>query len=823
MNNFNKLSIVYVLPTILFAMFFFFQGTIFFFEYQHEQQKLYSEKEQYVKGITGNLQTRLSNSLMRLEKAQAQNIVSEMVLDQNIKSIAVVDHNQQIVLSNQLRDKYMFAKLQLDHYDGTLLKQVIEKNEFIFQYNQQTQDLIVYAPLQMLSKGNSLNRKFNGLIFIRYSLTRAITELRYEALFSLIRITFTMLVSLLFLIYMLNKLIIRPLQQLTQSTSLANLTEAPIQGEHGVGEIGALQHAFTKLAQDVNGCIDKHAGNEQRLLYALSGAKDGVWDWNIAQDSVYYSERWKEMVGHHKDEISDSIEEWESRLHADDLFLVMQELNQHFTGKSSFFESIHRLRCHTGEYRWVLSRGQTVSWDENGSPLRIIGTNTDVSNYIQSQHRLNYQTQFDEVTQLPNRNQLLSTIENECERSKHTNLHGAIVFIECDEYKTLNELEGHYKGDNLLFAIARRIEELMKGRDFLAHLIGSKFAIIVPDLHLNRDSSAKLALDFTNNLNAALQKPFLIEEDNVFLSCAFGIELFPLATRNANDLLRQATMALKFSEDNNVNHISFFAKEIEQKIHARHQLQQQIHYGLEHQEYTLHFQPRVNADGQLIGAETLIRWIHCNEGPVSPAEFIPIAEECGLIFKMGDWVIRSSFEQLVEWQKRGLPDNFTTLSLNVSTKQLLDEHFVSSIEAHLYQTGVNPELIEIEITETILLSHKELVIEKLNKLRTLGLCFAIDDFGTGYSSFSYLSVLPVSTLKLDQSFIKNITNSTTQQVIVSNIIRLADELNLEVVAEGIESEAQLSLLIEKGCTQFQGYFMAKPMHKEAFEKLLFAP
>jgi len=821
MSNINRLSLNVVIPSILFIVFIVIQGSVFFLEYQHAQQKLYSEKEQYIKGIAGNLQTTLSNSLMRLEKAQAQNIVSETALDQNFKSIAVVDHNQQIVLSNQLRHKYMFAKLQLEFYDGELLQQVIEKNEFIFQYNRLTQDLIVYAPLQMLSKGNSLNRKFNGLIFIRYSLTSAITELRYQALFSLIKITVILLISLFVLIYVLNRFLIDPLNKLVTSTKISDFSNQADIDKTGLGELGTLQHSFAELIKHTKNALHKLANNEQRLLHALSGARDGVWDWNIEEDSVYYSERWKEMIGFKKDEIEDTIEEWESRIHQDDLFLVLKELQQHFTGKNSFFESTHRIRCHNGEYRWVLSRGQTVSWDANGLPLRLIGTSTDVSNYKESQEKLCYQAQFDTITQLPNRSQLLENLQQESARALHNDLHGSVIFIECNQYKTITDLQGHPKGEKLLYAIARRIEEAKSGPDFIAHLSGSEFVAVLPDLHQNREQAAEMALEFSEKLDKSLKIPFIIDEDEIVLSCAFGIELFPLDNCDASALLRQSTVALTFSEDSHFSNISFFAKEMEEKIQARHILQKQIQFGLDHEEFSLYFQPRIDANGVLIGAEALSRWLHSAQGWVNPAEFIPVAEDSGLILPLGDWVIKTAFEQLAKWQLIGLPDSFTTLSINVSPKQLLQTDFISSIENYLAETKVDAKLVEIEITEGILLSHKTLVIEKLHKLRALGLCFAIDDFGTGYSSFSYLSVLPVSTLKIDQSFIANLMQDNNQQVIVSAIISMAEALRLEVVAEGVESQEQLQFLISKGCTQFQGYLVGTPMAKQEFQTLLF--
>lgn len=821
MNKFKKLSLQIIIPTVLFVVFIVLQGGVFFLQYQQTQQNLYTEKEQYVKGIAGNLQTMLSNSLMRLEKARAQQIVSVTALDENFKSIAIVDHNQQIVLSNNLREKYMFAKLQLPFYDGKLLQQVIEQSEFVFQYNDKTQDLIVYAPLQMLAKGNSLNRKFNGVIFINYSLKNALQALRHNALISLVKISVTLLIAIFLLIYVINRIVIKPLNQLARATKTADLSSRIEIDELGIGEIGLLQESFSLLTTEVKQNINKLSASEQRWLYALSGAQDGVWDWDINSDNVYYSSRWKEMLGYHKEDIGKDIDEWESRIHPDDLFNVLQDLQFHFIGRNSFFENTHRIRCLNGEYRWILSRGQTVSWDSDSLPLRVIGTNTDVTMYKESQELIKQQAQFDDITQLPNKAHLLKQISQESKRALHNKQHGAVIFIECDQYKTINDLQGHFKGDELLYQIARRIEENCTEADFVAHLNGSEFVILSPDLHQQRENAALMTLELCKTLDKQLKLPIEIGTEKIDLCCAFGIELFPSEECDSHDLLRQSAMAMKYAKENQFTNISFFAKEIEETIINHYTLQKQIRSGLENNEFTLYFQPRTDVHGDIIGAEALSRWLHGEQGWVSPSEFIPIAEESDLILKLGDWVLRSSFESLALWQNKGLPASFKHLSLNISPKQLLQTSFIHNVESQLQHSGASASLIEIEITETILVEHKELVIGKLHKLRELGFNIAIDDFGTGYSSFSYLSKLPVSTIKIDQSFIKNLMEDDKQQIIVASIISMAKALKLEVVAEGVETQAQLDFLIEKGCSQFQGYFVAKPLTIKAFQTVLF--
>ena len=381
MNKLRNISLIIILPSILLIAFAILQGSVFFNEYCQHQQQLYVEAEQDIKGLAGQLQTTLSNTLMRLEKAQAQDIVSTAALNENVQTLVVIDANQQIILSNNFREKYMFSKLQLGRYESELLTRVISGNEIIVKYFKESKELVVYAPLQMMSKGNSLNRQFNGIIFIRYSLASAYSELAHAVLITLIKYSVVFLLLIGLYIYFLNRLVVIPLKRLTDSTALSDLINQDQIEQNGFGEIALLQRAFTSFITETSNNINQLAANEQRWLYAINGSRDGVWDWDVKNAQVYYSKRWKEMLGYQEPQIKNDILEWESRIHPDDVFAVFQDLNAHFNGCNSFFENTHRIKCYDGEYRWILSRGQTVSWDTEGNPLRIIGTHTDISSY----------------------------------------------------------------------------------------------------------------------------------------------------------------------------------------------------------------------------------------------------------------------------------------------------------------------------------------------------------------------------------------------------------------------------------------------------------
>ena len=445
---------------------------------------------------------------------------------------------------------------------------------------------------------------------------------------------------------------------------------------------------------------------------------------------------------------------------------------------------------------------------------------TDVSAYKVLHTSIKYQTQYDEVTELPNRTGLITHISDKNIRQQNNGLFGALIVIDAQQFSAINELDGNHKGEQLLSLIARRLEKLISVPDYVARLRGCEFVVVLSDLHSDREHAAQISMRFAEQIALTLKQPFNLTSEKLTLKFAYGITHFPSEGLQAEDILRQAAMAMKTAQDNPLTNISFFAKAIEEKINRTHQLQSKIRQGLDNNEFTLCFQPRTNSNGYLVGAEALCRWYQGNNTWVEPADFIPVAEESDLIIPLGEWVLLNAFTQLKHWVKTGLPQNFKTLSLNVSPKQLLQDDFIETIEQYLLQTGVDPSLIEIEITETVLVSNTELIINKLHELRRLGFRFAIDDFGTGYSSFQYLSILPVSALKIDQSFIVNLMQQHSQQLIVTAIISMGKSLNLEVVAEGVETQQQLDFLIEKGCSQFQGYLVSTPLTSIDFQELL---
>jgi len=821
MIKLRKLSINILLPSILMTVLIVLQGGVFLYEYQQSQNRLYIKSEQHLKGMAGELQTALSNALMRLEKAQAQEIISSISLDENIKTVAVIDNNHQIVLSNNFREKYMFAKLHLALYEGELLERAIIQNETIVIYCDESKELVVYAPLQMISKGNSLNRKFNAAIFMRYSLANDASELAHDSLLLLINFLLIILIGVGILVYFINRLVVLPIKQLTQTATVNDLTVHPLLPDSAVGEVGELQRSFVKFSNDISVNIDQIAASEQRWLYAVNAARDGVWDWDIEQDNFFYSTRWMEILGFPLGYLKNDVIEWEYRIHPDDFYTVIEDSAAHFNGKTPFFENTHRVKCFNGEYRWVLSRGQAVAWDDRGMPLRVIGTITDVSTYKKFSETIKYYNQYDEVSELPNRLNLTAHISQEIIRHKNNGLHGALVFIECHHDKMLSTLEGHNdKGKQLLYLIARRLESNKSASDFIAHLQGNGFVALLPDLHKQPVQAGELALNFARQLDLVLAAPFNISGEELILRCIYGVSLFPSDTLTADDLLRQTSIAVTNTPESPFDNISFFDKSIEEKIQRHHYLQNKLRDGINNHEFNLFFKPCVDINGNIIGAEIVSRWYTNDNGWINQGDISPIGEDSELINYLGDAVILNTFLNCKKLIEQGLPTNFTTFSIALNIKHLMSDNFINTLKSHLLVTDIKSSLIEFNLSALDIIKKTDVILDRLTLLHNLDFKLAIDGFGVGNDSISTLSSLPISTVTINDSLIGNLLKEQSKQVIVNAIVTVCESLNLTVCIKDVENKQQLDFLIAKGCKQFQGHYISAALSLDSFKSLL---
>jgi diguanylate cyclase (GGDEF)-like protein/PAS domain S-box-containing protein len=546
---------------------------------------------------------------------------------------------------------------------------------------------------------------------------------------------------------------------------------------------------------------------EEQYALVAQAANDGLWDWNVQTQDVYFSTRWKSMIGYDEQELTASMDEWFNRIHLEDRDRFEAELQAHLQGQTPALEIQYRIQHKDGLYRWVNSRGLAVR-DREGQVVRIAGSQTDLTHHV---------ALYDQLTGLPSRVLFLEQLKRALSRVKREpNYRFAVLFLDCDRFKVVNDSLGHFIGDRLLIGVAQRLQQLLRPGDVIARLGGDEFAILLenmPSLH----EVEKVA----SRLNQDLEKPFVLEGNTVYTSASIGIALNSETTLNPEDLLRDADNAMYRAKALGKSQYAVFASEMRDRVQSRLQIETDLRAALERHEFFLHYQPIVSLEtGMLKGLEALIRWQHPQKGFISPAEFIPIAEETGLIVPIGDWVLLEACQQLQKWQQTFPGIEFLSVSVNLSRKQLSRANLASYIQDVLVQNQLSPHHLKLEITETMIMDDEAAAKTILMQLKALGLQIQIDDFGTGYSSLSFLQNFPLNTLKIDRSFVWALDNDTERHEIVQSIVMLAHNLGMTAIAEGVETPEQLQRLRDFNCDLAQGYLLAKPLPTEGVEALL---
>jgi diguanylate cyclase (GGDEF)-like protein/PAS domain S-box-containing protein len=554
---------------------------------------------------------------------------------------------------------------------------------------------------------------------------------------------------------------------------------------------------------------------EERYALAAHGANDGVWDWDFQTNRVFFSHRWKAMLGYPVGELSDRPEEWFDRIHPDDVHWVKREMTAHLDKQVAQFEAQHRMLHQGGEYRWVLTRGSAI-WDEDGRAIRMAGFQTDITAWKQAEEKLVYEALHDTLTGLPNRIFLMERLRQAlqlAERNKDYLF--AVLFIDLDRFKVINDSLGHMIGDQLLIAISRRLSNCLRPSDTIARLGGDEFVILLADVK-DRDSATRIA----DRLQEELLLPFNLEGHEVFSAASVGIAFSSVGYDRPEDLLRDADIAMYRAKAHGRARYAIFHPGMHSKAVALLQIETDLRRAIDRHELQLHYQPIVSLrTRQITGFEALIRWAHPQRGMIPPGEFVPVAEETGLITPMGWWVLQESCRQMQQWHEQFPNPQPLTVNVNLSSKQF-SPYLVEQISQILEETKLPPQYLKLEITESILMENAESAVATLSQLKKLGTLLAIDDFGTGYSSLNYLHRFPIDTLKVDRSFISKVDVDGEQLAIARTIITLAWNLGMEVVAEGVETMKQLAQLRSLQCDYAQGFLFSSPLDVKAVEHLM---
>ena len=544
--------------------------------------------------------------------------------------------------------------------------------------------------------------------------------------------------------------------------------------------------------------------SEERFQLAVTGSSDGIWDWHIKDDSVYFSPRLNDALGRYgKDEVfNNTLAELRRIIHPHDAENLVYALKDHLERhNTNIFCKEFRINKPDQDDRWMMMRGK-VLYDSSGEPVRMSGSMTDISESVKQKAEIQFQAMHDSLTKLPNRNLLLDRMEQAINLSKRNAQKFAIIMMDLNRFKEINDTLGHPVGDQVLKEVAHRLQQILRKSDTIARLGGDEFAILLPD------ANDIYANHTANKILLALKRVIEIGHHKMYIGASLGISIFPDHGEDCHTLIKHADVAMYVAKRDSVGCAIYDSRQDQHSV-RRLKLEKDLHEAIQKNELTLHYQPKIDIRSKSIsGVEVLVRWEHDELGMIMPNELIEIAEHTGLIQQLTEWILDAAIKSQSGWMERGL---YLSMAVNLSALNLRDRKLVSQVRKSLRYWKVPAEMLELEITESAMMFDLGQAIEVLKLLDQMGIKLAIDDFGTGFSSLAYLKRLPVDCIKIDRTFISGMNLDKNDASIVRSTIELAHNLDLLVIAEGVEDKATLDKLANLGCDMAQGYYFSKPL------------
>lgn len=547
----------------------------------------------------------------------------------------------------------------------------------------------------------------------------------------------------------------------------------------------------------------------ERYDLALECSNDIIWELDIKDNVFIIPKKAKELLKLNDSE-NPSFNEYVNELvKEEDRETCITDLKNHLEGKTSYYTSEYRVKRYDEKYIWVLSKGQAIR-DKDGIPVRMLGSIQDITDSKVYEEELYKMAHYDSLTGLINR----KLFNEEVEKCIRDDKKFSILFLDLDDFKKVNDIFGHEFGDKLLIHVSNLLLNEIGENNLVSRVGGDEFLILLNDIEDRQD-----IISLCDMLINLFKNPLIITDKHILISSSIGIVVAPDDGNNVTTLIKRADTAMYKSKDIGKNTYSFFNKGMTDEIIRRVKLEKNLKDSVLDEEFEIYFQPQLNVmNNKIIGMEALIRWDSPKLGRVSPAEFITIAEESGAIERIGNWVLRRVCEQCKTWEEMNY--DFAKVSVNISVVQLQQKDFLSNVKNIIEETKIKPEYLKFEITESVVITNFSNNNAILNELMEMGIEIALDDFGTGYSSINYLRRLSINTLKIDKSFVDNIEESSIDRTILSNLMQMANEVDIDVIVEGVESKGQLEVLKEIGCTQIQGYYFSKPLPLNEIEEFL---
>jgi len=578
-------------------------------------------------------------------------------------------------------------------------------------------------------------------------------------------------------------------------------------------------HGFFVLVTDISAIKEAEAvlrQSEERFRSVVQDQTEVISRLRADGTYIFVNDVYCRFFGKTEEEMIGST--WTPVVYPEDVQRVIAELST-MSQANPMVMIENRVLSASGQVHWMQFSNRGI-FDEHGQLTEIQSVGRDISDRKRAEEEIQNLAYKDALTGLFNRRHLLDRLHIALAASARSMQYGALLFLDLDKFKVINDTQGHSDGDLLLIEVAKRINACVREVDTVARQGGDEFVVLVERLGANLEDASRMAAKIAETIRAALAEPYQINQSNIHSSSSIGVSVFCGQDKSVEELIKRADMAMYQAKDGGRNRVRFFDPQMQQLVEVRALLESDLHHALETEQFELHYQLQVDHENQPIGAEALIRWIHPQRGMVSPAHFIPVAEESGLILNIGDWVLDEACRQIAVWSAHEKMGNLV-LAVNISAQQFKQANFVEQVVSAIRKHGIDPSRLKLELTESVALDDIADVIAKKNLLRQeVGVTLSLDDFGTGFSSLSYLKRLPLDQIKIDQSFVRDITTDKSDAVMVKTIIDMAQNFSLNVIAEGVETEAQLAFLKQHDCMAYQGYLFSKPLPIEQFDALM---
>ena len=552
----------------------------------------------------------------------------------------------------------------------------------------------------------------------------------------------------------------------------------------------------------------------ERFGLVSKATNDALLEWDLVSDQVWRNDNYQRLFGYRSDELQPKIESWFAHIHADDRLRVQQRLLGVINSSQNLWNDEFRLMRHDQTIAHVHARG-FVNRDDTGSALKMLGVLQDITARKESEERTRFLADHDDLTGLPNRSLFKQSLAQAVQRAERSGKFLSVLFLDLDRFKNINDSVGHETGDQVLRAVAERLSGCVRQVDIVSRFGGDEFAVLIEGLTAEDQAGA-----VARKIVDALAKPLVLAGRQYRPGASIGISTYPSDGRDVLSLQKNADIAMYRAKEEGRGTFKFYSEQLNTHSIQRLEFESNLTGALNNREFVLYYQPKVDlASGRIAGVEALIRWVSPQFGFVPPSDFIAIAEESGLIVPIGRWVVQTACVQNSAWQKGGLPP--LRIAVNISARQMADKGLAEFIVDTMTRTGLTAESLELEITESAVMSNQDHAEKVLNQLKALGFHLTMDDFGTGYSSLAYLKRFPFDSVKIDQSFVRGIPVNRDDCAIVEAIVAMAHSLELKVVAEGVETQEQSEFLRELGCDQIQGYVFSKPIPSAEIVGLLY--